>query len=176
MANTNSNYSAYKAASLSNPTAATTFLRTDFSTKAAAVYFPTVDPPSIVNAAAFRFTAWGRSTTGTSGNFTPVVYYGVSTTAASNTSMAAATARTNAATCNWIITGHLVWDGTTQKLNGAFTAINGSTATIDGWAVTSTISSVDLTTAGNGLTVTALFGTSNANNVAFLDGLTLEVI
>lgn len=176
MGNASTVYQAKKAASLGNVTSTTVFLQSDSSSKTAAVFFPTLDPSGAVNAVAFRFYAWGRSTAGTSGNFTPVVYYGTSTTVGSNTSIAAASARTNATTCNWRIWGTLTWDGTTQKLTGEFAAINGSTATLDASAVTTTVSTVDLTTAGNGLTVTALFGTSNASNAAFLDGLTLEVI
>lgn len=176
MGNASTVYQAKRAASLTNPTSTTVFLTADSSSKTAAVYFPTIDPPSGLNAVAFRFYAWGRSTAGTSGNFTPVVYYGVSTTVGSNTSIAAASARTNATFCNWRIWGTLTWDGGSSKLTGEFVALNGSTTTIDAQAVTTTVSSVDLTTAGNGLTVTALFGTSNAGNIAYLDGLTLEVI
>lgn len=160
-----------RAATLSNPTSAAVFVTAENSANAAVVYFPIITQTS----AAFRFRARGRSHAGTSGNWTPAVQFGSSATAGSNTTIATATARTNANDCAWLIEGMLFWDSTKQQLGGTFMALNGSTVTQDNPAATTTKTSVDLSVAGNALCCTGLFGTSNAANNGFLDELSLEV-
>ncbi len=167
-------YEAKKAASLTNPTSATTFVQSDDSTKAAAVYFPVLD--ASVTSASFWFLARGRATTTGAHNITPKVSYGVSTTAASNTVIAAATARAGATdTASWEISGELLWNSTLKKLQGTFKAKNGSTVVLDAEAVlTNVISSVDLTTSGLGLSVEITVATGGGD-VAYLDRLELGV-
>src|SRR6185369_4192344 len=115
-------YKAKKAATLSNPTSASTFVQSDDSTKAAAVYFPQQIAGS---SASFRFRARGRVTTVGSHNATPKISYGVSVTAGSNTNIAAATARAVATTTAvWSIDGVLEWNGTSNLLKGWFKALN----------------------------------------------------
>jgi hypothetical protein len=173
MGNTNTTYIAPKAASLTNPTAASTFVQSDDSSKAAAVYFP---QQASGTSAAFRFRARGRTTTVGSHNNTPKVSIGTSVTAASNTVIAAATARAIATTtAEWCIEGTLIWNGTASTLNGWFKAVNGSTATLDSDAVTTEATSVDLTTPGTGLTVEITVATGGGD-IAYLDELALEVL
>lgn len=175
MASIGTIYRAKKAAALTNPTSATTFLQSDDSTKAAVVYFPVVDSQTAL--VAFRFCARGRVTTTGAHNITPKVSYGVSTTAGSNTIIAAATARAGATdTASWEICGTLLWNSTLKKLQGEFAAKNGSTIVLDTSAVLTNIpTSVDLTTTGNGLSVEITVATGGGD-VARLDELTLEVI
>jgi len=174
MANTNTIYTARAAASLSNPTAASTFVLSSNSAKAASVYFPVL--PSYVTSAWFRFRARGRATTVGSHNVTPKVDYGVSVTAGSNTAIAAATARAVATTtAAWIIEGLLYWDSTSKTLKGSFSAENGSTAVLDSTAATTTVTSVDLTTAGLGLTVEITIATGGGD-IGYLDELSLEAM
>lgn len=174
MGNANSIYRAKKAASLTNPTSASTFVQADDSTKAAAVYFPVLN--SSVTSAAFSFRARGRATTTGAHNITPKVSFGVSTTAASNTIIAAATARAGATdTASWMIEGTLFWNSTKQSLQGSFRAWNGSTIVLDSDAVTTAATSVDLTASGNGLSVEITVATGGGD-VAYLDEFILEVL
>lgn len=175
MANIGAIYRAKKAASLANPTSASTFVQSDDSTKAAAVYFPVLD--SGVTSAAFRFFAIGRATTVGAHNITPKISYGVSVTAASNTVIAAATARAGATnTATWSIWGNLIWNSTLKSLQGNFTALNGSTIVQDAFAVTTAVTSVDLTTSGLGLSVELTIATGGAGTLGYLDDFTLEVL
>jgi ferric iron reductase protein FhuF len=172
MANNNVVYRAKKAATLSNPTSASTFLQSDNSLLAAVVYFPTQVAGS---SASFRFRARGRVTTIGAHNATPKVSLGTSVTAASNTVIAAATARSVATTTAvWSIDGVLDWNGTSNLLKGWFKALNGSTATLDADAVTTSVTA-DLSVAGIGLSVEMTVATGGGDS-AFLDELTLEQI
>lgn len=175
MGNANTSFTALKAATLSNPTSATTFLSSDDSTKAAIVYFPVLG--SGTTSAAFKFRARGRAKTTGAHNITPKVSYGTSTTAGSNTIIAAATARAGATdTASWLIEGTLYWNSTLKKLQGAYLAINGSTAVLDALAVLTNVpTAVDLTTAGNGLTVEITIATGGGD-IGYLDELSLEVL
>lgn len=175
MGNDNTIRMAQKAAALTNPTSASTFVRADDSTKPACVYFPVI--PSYVTAVQkFKFRAVGQATTVGSHNVTPKVDYGVSVTAGSNTAIAAATARACATTtASWSIEGDLYWNPTSQALTGRFTALNGSTAVLDAYAVTTAVASVDLTTSGKGLTVECTIATGGGDT-ATLDELSLEQV
>ena len=177
MANANSVYRAKRASSLSNPTAATTFKQADDSTKAALVFFPVLSQAAALASMAFRFRAMGRALNSASHNVTPKVSYGVSTTAASNTIIAAATARAVSTTqASWCIWGNLFWDATNQKLSGTFLALNGITAVLDAEAVlTNTVASVDLSTSGLGLSVEITIATGGGDT-GYLDELSLEVL
>lgn len=174
MGNVNSSFMAPAASSLTDPTSATTFKYSKDSTKAAVVYFPVLDAG--VKEAAFKFRARGRATTVGAHNITPKVSFGTSATASSNTVIAAATARAGATdTASWLIEGTLVWNSTKQSLQGAFLALNGSTIVLDALAVTTAKTGVDLTTAGNGLTVEMTIATGGGD-IGYLDELSLEVL
>lgn len=175
MANANTTYRAKKAASLSNPTSASMFVTSDNSSNAAVVYFPVV--PSGTQQAAFRFRARGRATTVGSHNVTPKVCFGSSATEASNTVIAAASARAVATTtAGWMIEGTLQWDSTSQVLSGVFWAVNGSSPTLDALAaLTSTKTAVDLSTSGNALSAEITIATGGGD-VGYLDELILEVL
>lgn len=176
MANIGTIYRAPKAASLANPTTAATFVQSDDSAKAAAVYFPVLD--SGITLARFHFRAAGRATTVGAHNITPKVSYGVSVTAASNTIIAAATARAGATnTASWEISGDLIWNSTLKSLQGVFKAVNGSTIVLDALAVLTAVpTSVDLTTSGLGLSVEMTIATGGAGTIGYLDEFTLEVL
>lgn len=176
MAGTNTIYRAKRAASLANPiTNAVPFVTSDSSTVAAAVYFPSI---AGTTSAAFKIKARGRSTTGTSGNFAISLQFGNSTAASTNTIIYAPTTQTNANNCVWMIDAFLVWDATKQQLETVGCAINGSTVNFSAYAAGTTVTAVDLSTgaSGNSIVVAALFGTSNASNIAYLDELSLEVL
>ena len=174
MANNNTAYMAPRAASLADPTSATTFKKYSDSTKAAIVYFPVL--PTGVTNAKFYFRAAGRASTIGSHNVTPKVSYGTSATAGSNTVIAASTARAVATTtAAWMIEGELYWDSVSLTLKGNFTAENGSTAALDAFAATTTKTAVDLTTSGNGLTVECTIATGGGD-IGYLDELSLEAL
>ena len=177
MANANSIYRAKKAASLTNPTSASTFVQSDDSTKAAAVYFPVLSQANAPTSMAFKFRAVGRALNSASHNVTPKVSYGVSTTAGSNTIIAAATARAVSTTqAVWAIWGDLFWDSTSDVLKGFFSALNGVTSVLDADAVlTNTVSSVDFSQSGLGLSVEITIATGGGDT-GYLDELSLEVL
>lgn len=176
MAGTNTIYRAKKAASLTNPiTNAVPFVTSDSSSVAASVFFPQIVGTT---SAAFKVRARGRSTTGTSGNFACSFQFGNSTAASTNTVVCAPATQTNAANCVWFLEAVFVWDATKQQLENTFYAINGSTVNRTADAAGTTVTAVDLSTgaAGNSIVAAALFGTSNASNIAYLDELSLEVL
>lgn len=172
--NTNTGYIAKRAATLvTSGTSAVAFVTAQDATKTASVYFPVTTQTTL--RAIVR--AWGRVSTGTSGNFLAKIQFGTSVTAGSNTDMATLAATTVASTGNWEIESQVIWDSTTKKLRGRMIGIHGDTPTLLASAVnTAVISTVDLSTSGNGLTMAATFGTGNAANTANLDGFTLEVL
>lgn len=172
MGNANTVYKAKKAASLANPTSASTFVQSDDSTKPALVYFPQQVAGS---SASFLVRARGRTTTVGSHNNTPKLSLGTSATAASNTIFAAATARAVATTTAvWCIEATLIWNGTSNLLKGSFWALNGSTAVLDVPAVTTSVTA-DLSVPGVGVTVEITVATGGGDT-AYLDELSLEVL
>jgi hypothetical protein len=176
MANTNTIYRGKKAASNANPiTNAVPFASSDDSTKPVIVYFPII---AGTTSAAFKVRARGRSTTGTSGNFAISLQFGNSGSASTNTVVCAPATQVNAANCVYFLEAIFVWDATKQQLENSFFAINGSTVNRTADAAGTTVTAVDLSTgaAGNAIVAAALFGTSNAGNIAYLDELSLEVL
>lgn len=176
---------AARAAAQANPiTNAGIFLRTaaDNPTKVAALYFPPVinsGTASVtpVGAQSFRFKvhAWGTAVTSVTSNFQALLYYGVSATAASNTAMVTLTNRSYAsATGQWVIDGDFYWDNRTQKIQGPGGGSN--LTTIETTALITAVTSVDLTVSGLGMCVGALFGTTGAGNIAYMDGFMMEVV
>jgi len=168
-------YRAKRANSLANPISnAVPFNQVDDATKACVVYFPQIIGTT---SAAFRVRAFGRSTAGTSGNFACSLQFGTSIAASTNTVVCAPTTATNATKCNWILEAVFIWDATTQKLNNWYWANNASTPALISPVEGTAVSSVDLSTGtGNAIVAAALFGTTNAGNIAYLDELALAVL
>lgn len=178
MATANARYVAKRAATLAivSSTAAACFVTAADATKPCILYFPTCLATTTY---LFGVRAWGRFTTGTSGTALATIQYGTSVTAGSNTDICALGANTVATNGNWSISTELQWDSTSQILRGSMWGTSGDTPTILGLVVnTATKTGVDLTTASTsiGLVMSAKFGTSNASNVAFLDGFEMEVL
>lgn len=124
----------------------------------------------------FKLYAWGRVTGGTTTNFTPSVYYGLSATVGSDTIVKAVTAAAvDSANHSWSIEGSFVWDDTSDRLQGWITS------RIAGVAITApvVVASVTADSEANtpqGFVISGLFSASNAGNSAILDGFQLEVI
>ena len=176
MAGVGTIYRAKRANSLANPiTNAVPFNTVDDSTVAAAVYIPEVKG---TGSAAFRVRARGRSTTGTSGNFACSLQFGNSILAATNTVVCAPTTATNATKCSWFIEATFVWDSQTQVLANYYTANNASTPALISPVEGTTVTALDLSVPAStsAIVAAALFGTSNAGNIAYLDELTMEVL
>src|SRR6266850_1778984 len=170
-------YWAKKATSLGNVTSASVFLQSDNAAKAAAVYVPDQwQDGTVAGAFAFNLRAWGRVTPGTTGNFTPVIQSGTSITAGSNTNCISGGAASYSASGCWRLDGQMIWDSTSKTVNGVLFGNNASAGTIVTSAASTQLTSILYATNGLGFSVSALFGTSNASNAAFLDGLVLEAI
>lgn len=167
------------ASSLANPTSATVFKLSADSTRAASVSIPI---ESGATSARFRVRARGRATTGTTSNFLATIQY---TTDVTSTSCATATNNTDAValtnrsyatiTRPWTIDAEFVWDSTSGRLSGQKNGLNAETIETANAAITA-LTSIDLTTRKCGFVVSAIFGSTNASNVAVLDELVLEVL
>jgi len=174
---------AQRAAPLANPiTTAGIFLRTsaDNPTKPAAVYFPPVAGTGTTGGAQtlrFQVHAWGTVVTSVTSNFQALLYYGVSTTAASNTAMITLTNRSYvSATGQWVIEFDGVWNNRTQVIAGTMLGTSFNLTTLETQALITPVTAVDLTVSGLGMSVGALFGTTGAGNIAYMDGFELEVL
>lgn len=171
MANANTVYLAKRASTLANPTSASVFVQADNSANPAIVYIP---GDSRLQGRLIKVRASGKAISGTTSNFKATIQYGTSATAGSNTDVAALTNRSYVSTTGeWWIEAFFSWDSVSQKLNGKFNGSNLNTADAD--AVTTQATSVDLSVSGLGFVVSALFGTSNAANIATLSELSLGV-
>jgi hypothetical protein len=126
----------------------------------------------------FKVFAAGRVTGGTTTNFTISLDYGVSTTIASNTTVEASTARAvNSAAHNWMISVEVMWDSTSDKLQGRGWSMVGNL--VDAYAAIDTaVTSADpeLGTTVQGFTLTGLFSSGNAGNLAYVDVFQIEEI
>jgi len=178
MANTNTIYAAKRAASQANPiTALKTFLQADNSAKSAAVFVPDQwQENTVAGSLKLGIRAWGRVTSGTSGNVSFSIDFGTSTTQASNTAVIAPSAAAYSVNGNWNLDATLLWDSTSKLLNGIYTGWVTSAGTTIASTTITQLAAKDFTTNGLGFTVSSFFGTSNAGNVVFLDGFLLEVI
>ncbi len=178
MANVNTIYAQKKAAVLTNPIAATTFLQSDNSAKAVAIYIPDQwQDATIAGSFRFRVQAWGRMTGGTTTNFLPQIQLGTSITAASNVDVSVMTTRAcNSTSSNWWIDCELIWDSTSQLLNGSFTGGGGSAGTLNAATLITQATAQNFKVSGLGFTVSAIFSATNAGNLAYLDGLALGVV
>jgi len=126
----------------------------------------------------FTVRVAGRVTGGTTTNFTLKVYWGTSSTIGSNTQLATSGAiAVNSASANFDVTLVLMWDATSQKIQGRFSGqMNNSL--VAAAALSNAVSSVDLTageTSTVGLTATGLFSASNASNTAIIDVFEIDV-
>lgn len=187
MGNTNSVYVAKRASSLANPiTTQVTFKQADNSSYAAFARFPITAEGSNFTSALFRIRARGRATTGGSLTFKAAIQLATdvsnpagwtsAATSTNNTDLIALSARTIAtATRSWYIDALVTWDSTSQRLTGQANGLNSETIETASAAI-SALTSVDLTTGKNGVVVAALFGTTNAANVAYLDELVVEAL
>jgi hypothetical protein len=123
----------------------------------------------------FKVHAWGTAITSVTSNFQAILYYGVSATAASNTAMVTLTNRSYVSTTGqWVIEADLLWDARTQKIQGPGGGSN--LTTLETTALITPVTGVDLTVSGLGMCVGALFGTTGAGNIAYMDGLVMEVV
>lgn len=123
----------------------------------------------------FRLRAWGRVTGGTTTNFTPSLYYGLSATVSSDSIVKAATAAAvDSAAHSWQMVGDFVWDADSDTIQGAITFRIAAVA-ITALVVTTAISADPQANTPQGLIISGLFSASNAGNIAFLDGFQIEV-
>lgn len=177
-------YKAKRAANLANPTSASVFVQNDISTKSAFVQIK----PDLASSTNLRFivSARGRATTGTTSNFLAKIQFTsdvtsaasatTSITAANNTDFFTLTNRSYATiTRPWYIDLEVVWDSTSQRMSGQGNGLNAETIETASAAITA-LTAIDLTTSKCGFVVAALFGTSNASNVATLDDFYIEVM
>lgn len=162
-------------------TSETQFLGSDGNVLA--VYAPMsakMSAPGGNKTAIFRVRVAGRVTTAASTTFTPIVYWGTSTTIGSNTALTTQVTPTLASvSSNWYCEVTLVWDATSGKLNGYYTAQSDVTRKA-ATTVANVATSVDLTAAGStsyGFTVTGQFGaTAGATAAAYVDIFEVEVL
>lgn len=184
MPNGNSVYIAKSAANLANPTSASVFLQRLDTTKATAVRIPWEFTSTTGNLKLF-VSARGHATTGTTSNFLAKLQFitdatpsGLVTaaTAGNNTDLVTLTNRSYVSlTKDWYIEATLIWNSTSQRLTGQADGLNAETIETARAAITA-LTAVDLTTGKCGIVCAALFGTSNAGNIATLDELALEVM
>lgn len=168
-------FNAARAASLTNPTAATVFLNNSISTAAALVKVP-LQPLGVPPTVMFMLNAWGKVTGGTTTNFTASIQSGSSATAASNTTYLAGTARAvNSASTNWSIAATCAWDATSLTLTGYMLEQGGATVAASLTPATA-VTALNLATTQGSFVVTGLFSASNAGNLCTLDGFTLRLI
>lgn len=125
---------------------------------------------------AFIITAGGRVTGGTTTNFTISLDYGISATISSNTTIEASTARAvNSAAHNWLIEAEVMWDSTSKKLQGRGWAMVANlvdaVAAIDNVV---TAADPEAGTVVQGFTLTGLFSSGNAGNLAYVDFFQVE--
>jgi hypothetical protein len=188
MASGRSVYYAKKSVALTNPiTNDSIFLQSDSSALAAyvsAYQAALVGGTSNLDGKSFYVRATGKVTTGTSSTLIVTLYYataartaityngtGVSTTGATLTTGAIGTT-----SGNWMIEATFLWDYTSKQLNGYFDTLSSPTPTLAAPAVTTQITTVDLSVPGPGFVVGAHFGSTNASNVVSLSELELEVM
>jgi hypothetical protein len=187
MGNTNTTYTAKKAATIVNAiTNDNIFLQSENSAFAAfvsAYQGGLVGGTSLLDGKLIKVRASGKVVTGASSTLIVTLYYsaaaktailyngtGVTATAATFTSAAYATT-----TGNWLLEADFVWDYSSLKMNGRFRAISGPTPVVVADTVVAQLTGVDLSLPGAGFACGVHFGTSNAANIATLSEFILEV-
>lgn len=128
--------------------------------------------------ATFKVKVGGRVTGGTTTDWTAKLYWGNSSTISSNSGIAAPAAFSVVSlSTNWHIEATMVWDATSQKVNGFYQA-QISTTTTGPTTLTTAQTGKDLTTGDLttvGFSVTGIFGSTNAGNTAYVDYFDVEV-
>ena len=162
-------------AALGNATSETQF--TDSDGNVLTAYLPATRKLVEGSAGILRVKVGGRVTGGTTTDWTPKLYWGNSSTIASNSAIATATAFSVVSTStNWHLEATLIWDATSAKVNGWFQGQNGTT-TISPTTLSNAQTSKDLTASDStsvGFSVTGLFGSTNAGNTAYVDYFDVE--
>jgi len=132
-----------------------------------------------------RVYAAGRVTGGGTTNFTPTLYWGTSTTTASNTAICTgATVAVNSVSGTWTIEADLEIDYSSVKITGSFSnQVSGSTVTYTARAVITNVITASSTPAlsfttqtAQGFCAAAAFSAGFAGNVAYLDVLQIEMV
>lgn len=186
MATTLTPYQAKRASNLANPTAATVFTQADKATFGAFVRLAIPAEGSQLTNFRGRLYARGRATTGTTSNFLAKLQFNSDVsnpgqwvsiaTAGNNTDYFTLTNRSYATVTRfWEISATLCWDSTSQRLTGQGNGFNAETIETASAAITA-LTAVDLTTGKCGFVVAAIFGSTNASNVATLDDFYLEAV
>lgn len=179
-------YQAKRASDLANPTAATVFKQADNALYGAFVRLMPTQEGSQLKAFRGRLFARGRATTGTTSNFLAKIQFNsdVSTpgqwtsiaTAGNNTDFFTLTNRSYATiTRYWEIAASICWDSTSLRLTGQGNGLNAETIETASAAITA-LTAIDLSTGKCGFVIAAIFGTSNASNVATLDEFVVEAV
>lgn len=121
---------------------------------------------------AFRVRVVGVATVGASSTFSVLLYNGSSSTTTSDTLVALSSSYTitQASSINFSFTTDMLWDSTTQKLNGAFGSNVNNTVTAPA-AITSVTS---LSVTNLQFCAGVIFGTSNAANTVTIKEFLLE--
>ena len=162
-------------AALGNATSETIFQ--DSSSNPVAAYIPATWNLVEGKTGTLKVKCGGRVTGGTTTNWTVALYWGTDSTASNNTKIAAPSAFSVVSTStNWYIEATLIWDSTSKTVNGWYAAQVGSTKTAE-TTISNVPTAVDLTAGEStslGLTVTGIFGSTNASNTAYLDFLDVE--
>lgn len=170
---------------LTNPvTTAVVFNQFDKSTWATYVALPFYDTNT--SAARFRLRAHGRATTGGNYTFVAKIQYqaDISTpaqlvsalTITNNTDFVTLTSQSiSTATRPWFLDCDVVWDSTSQRLTGIQQGFNSETVGPASTAITA-LTGVNLQTGKVGFVINAVFGTTNAANIAYLDSFVVEAV
>ncbi len=141
--------------------------------------------PTFKRLSVVKIVAAGRVTGGTTTNFTPKLYFGTSTTVASDTSVGTGAAvAVNSVSGTWIIEGTYVIDNVSGKITGSFSnQTSGSTVTYTAVAAATTVITSSTTpalsfttTSAQGWVVTGTFSAGNASNVAYVDVFQMEMV
>ena len=152
-----------------NPTSSTLF--TSSGSTVIAIQFPDAGQ---LEKKPFRIAAWGRVTPGTSGNLSINFYIGTAKTTSDTNIMTSGALAASTTAGNWYFEYDGLCDTTNQSLRGIFRGWVNGTAKAD--TIYTTVFTLDTSGAvgTNFITVGALFGTSNAGNLAYLDGFELQ--
>ncbi len=188
MPNANTPYIAKRAAVLTNPiTNDSVFLSADSASYAAfvsAYISGQASGTSGLDGAAFSIKASGKVNIVTSSTLILTLYYATAArtsltynaTGVSSLGTVTSSSMTAPYTSNWFLSATFVWDVTSKLLNGYFLTLAGPTPTFTGSAVTTQITSADLSVTGPGFLIGAHLGTGNAASTVTLSNFSLEVL
>jgi len=182
----NAIYRAKRAASLVNPvTTAVVFKQADNSAYATYVSLPWMQSGDTNER--FRIRAVGRATAAGAYSFVAKIQFNSdmsnpgqwasALTITNNTDVGAGltSATVSTATRPWWLDLDLIWDSTSGRLAGRQSGLNSEVVGPVDTTITA-LTGIDLTTGKCGFVVNAVFGTTNASNIAYLDDFVLEAI